>query len=66
VSFPGDPADVPGRPRESPASARIGDFDACKVVVRCDFPSFLRAALETQLDGFPDIAERFPSRAGPG
>src|SRR5208282_402676 len=59
----GDPADVPGRPDESPRSASGGDFDACKVVVGRQFPSFLRAAFHAQLDRFPDIAECFLSRA---
>src|SRR5208282_3688618 len=59
----GDPADVPGRPHVSPHSACGGDFDACKVVVGRQFPSFLRAAFQAQLDRFPDIAECLPSRA---
>src|SRR5208282_5514508 len=58
-----DLANLPGRPHRSLRSARGGDFDACKVVVGCQFPSFLRAAFQTQLDRFPDIAERLPSRA---
>jgi hypothetical protein len=59
----GDSADLRLRSHGSPRSARVGDFDASKVVVRCELPTFFRAAFQTQLDRFSDIAECLSSRA---
>lgn len=58
-----DSTDLPGRSHVSPPSARAGDFDACEVVMGCQFPAFLCSAFQAQLYRFPYIAKCFPSRA---